>query len=89
MFRCEKSSNWGYCEVKGLVEIWADEEIQPQFSVMSRKQNIWEDINENLMTNATSTINRINYTTMHETCLKPTSDVDNAITSTLRRNMLP
>jgi len=29
---------------KCLVEIWADEEIQWQLSVMGRKQNIWKNI---------------------------------------------
>ena len=33
--------------------------------------------------------NCMNYTTMHETCLKPASEVDNAITNMFRRNMLP
>lgn len=33
--------------------------------------------------------NCMNYTTMHETCLKPASEVDNAITNMFRRNMFP
>ena len=39
-----KNQNWGYYEAKCLFEIWADEETQRQLSVMSRKQNIWENI---------------------------------------------
>ena len=31
----------------------------------------------------------MNYTTMHETCLKPASEVENAITNMFRRNMFP
>ena len=58
-----------YYGAKCLHEVWANEEIQPQLSTMSRKQNIWENIATKLMANV-STMNSINYTTMHETCLK-------------------
>ena len=40
----QKNQNRGCYEVKWLVEIWADEEIQRQLSAMDRKQNIWENI---------------------------------------------
>jgi len=33
----QKTPNWGYCEAKFLVEIWADEEIQRQLSAMGKK----------------------------------------------------
>ena len=54
-----------------LVEIWANKEILRQLSAMGRKQNIWENIAANVMTNA-STMKQHNYTTMHEMCLKLT-----------------
>ena len=44
----QKNKNWGYYESKWLVKIWADE-IQRQLSTMSRKQNIWENIAQNLL----------------------------------------
>ena len=40
----QKNQNWGYYEAKWLVEIWADEKIQWQLSVIGREQNIWENI---------------------------------------------
>ena len=40
----QKNQKWGYYEVKWLVEIWVNEEIQRQLSAMGRKQNIWENI---------------------------------------------
>jgi len=39
-----KNQNWGCYEAKCLVEIWTNEEIQRQLSVMGRKQNIEENI---------------------------------------------
>ena len=39
-----KNQNWGYYEAKRPVEIWTDEEIQRQLSIMGRKQNIRESI---------------------------------------------
>ena len=40
----QKNLNWGYYEAKCPVEIWTDEEIQRQLSIMGRKQNIRESI---------------------------------------------
>ena len=45
----QKNQNWGYYEAKCLLEIWADEEIQWQLSVMGRKQNIGRTLLQNLM----------------------------------------
>ena len=44
----QKNKNWRYYETKWLVKIWADE-IQRQLSAMGRKQNIWENIAQNLL----------------------------------------
>ena len=41
-FSCFLHLSLAICQ--GLVEIWADEEIQRQLSAMGRKQNIWENI---------------------------------------------
>ena len=40
----QKNLNCGYYEAKCPVEIWTDEEIQRQLSIMGRKQNIRESI---------------------------------------------
>ena len=80
----QKNQNWGYYEAKWLVEICADEEIQRELSAMGRKQNIWEKIAANLNDNGckrTASSAKIKFTIMHETCLKPTSDVNKAITN--------
>ena len=73
------NQNWGYYEARWLVEIWADEEIQRQLSAMGKKQNIWE--NDGHMYKRTAS----QFTTTHETCLKPTSVMNK---NKLPRNML-
>jgi len=47
MWRGGECQTWGYYEARCLVEIWADGEIQREFSAMGRNQNIWENIAAN------------------------------------------
>jgi len=77
----QKNQNWGYYEANdgpmknynGNYRRWVESRI------------FGRTLPQNLMTNAST--NSINYTTMHETCFKPTSDVTNALTNMFRRNM--
>ena len=91
----QKNQNCGYYEAKCLVENMANEEIQRQLSAMSRKNecNCYSNSSSILLLKCKNFVripwNGINYTTMHETCLKPTSDVTVHWTNMFRRNMLP
>lgn len=47
----QKNQNWGFYDVKCIVEIWDYEEIQLQLSAMGRNQNVWENIAAKLYDN--------------------------------------
>ena len=39
-----KTENWGFVEMKTLIGLWAEKDIQRQLASMGCKKNIWEGI---------------------------------------------
>ena len=50
----EENENLGYYEAKCLVEIWTNEEIQRQLSVIGRSRICGRTLHQNVMTNAST-----------------------------------